>query len=212
MAKAQLKTNFALDARKCLTTTRVDEWCEIRKNPAESETWRPCASYCLAGPVLFEGGKQREKPMTSKQSAIPAPVRLTFRSVEDVLIETDDEDRFLMTMKEAAHACKQAENEKKWQDDFKRFLHKVSQWCEAKAEHVRAGYVGVGDGALNVFICTKSATYNFDIEDELSDLDIELVQAFPWLIAEVVQIPLQVKEDQIFSETAVSVYGDGRAA
>ncbi len=148
---------------------------------------------------------------TKKKTAIPSPVRLTFRSVEEVLVESDDEDRFLMTMKEAAHACMQAETEKKWQDDFKRFLHYVSQWCEARAESVRAGYVGVGDGSLNVFICTHDNAYNFELDDAISELDIALVSEFPWLVAEVLQIPGQIKEDQIFSENAVSVYGDGRA-
>jgi len=73
----------------------------------------------------------------------PEPIRLTFKSIENVLVESDDEDRFLMTMKEAAHACKQAQNQNEWQEDFKRFLHHVSQWCESHKEVVKAGVVGL---------------------------------------------------------------------
>lgn len=150
--------------------------------------------------------------MAADRSAPLRPLHVTFRSVENVLVESDDEDRFLMTMNEAAHACKQAQGRKDWQEDFKRFLHHVSQWCEAHGSRVQAGFVGVGDGALNVFICTSREEYDFDLEDEITALDIELVNRFPWLIAEVMQIPGQVREDQILSDTAVSVYGDGTAA
>lgn len=143
-------------------------------------------------------------------SAPPEPVRLTFRSEQHILVESDNEDRFMMTMREAAYACKQAQDKQEWQDDFKKFLHEVHQWCEAHAGKVEAGYVGVGDGSLNVFVCTKSADYDFDIDDELTELDIDLVKNHPWLVAEVLQIPEQTREDQILSDTAILVYGNGR--
>lgn len=150
--------------------------------------------------------------MARKAAASPPPVRLTFRSEQHVLVEPDNKDRFLITMREAAHACKRAQDERDWQEDFERFLHHVHQWCEAHKAKVRAGFVGVGDGALNIFIFTHAADYDFDLDDQLTTLDTDLVDEFPWLIAEVIQIPASVSEDQTFPESVVIVYGDGKRA
>ncbi|HLN31557.1 MAG TPA: hypothetical protein VK395_27700 [Gemmataceae bacterium] len=149
--------------------------------------------------------------MPKKLDASTQPIHLTFRSVESVLVEPDDEDRFMTTSQEAAFACKQASDKKEWQEDFKRFLHAVSQWCESHKDDVHNGCVGVGDGLLNIFIRTKHKAYNFDLEDELTQLDIDLVKKFPWLVAEVMQLPSNINEDQLFSENAIIVFGDGRS-
>ena len=59
---------------------------------------------------------------------------------------------------------------------------------------------------MNILIYTNRDTYDHDLEDELSDLDIDLVKTFPWLLAEVMQIPALVNEDQAHFESAVTVY------
>jgi hypothetical protein len=42
------------------------------------------------------------------------PIQLTFRSVEQVVVEPDDQDRFVTTAQEAARACQQAQAGKDW--------------------------------------------------------------------------------------------------
>ena len=70
------------------------------------------------------------------------PIYLNFRSVQQVVVEGDKEDRFMMTMREAAYACRQAQDEKEFKEQFDQFLYSVHQWCEARADKIEAGYVG----------------------------------------------------------------------
>lgn len=150
--------------------------------------------------------------MAKERTEAARPIRLSVRSVDRVLVEPGDEDRFLMTAREAAIACKVAQDEKGWQETFDQFLIYVQKWCQAHSDKVAACYVGIGDGSLSVLVCTKTADYDFDFEDVITDLDLDLVKQFAWCIAEVMQVPQQVREGQPSLAKAILVYGDGNRA
>jgi hypothetical protein len=140
------------------------------------------------------------------------PIRLTFRSEMRVVVEPDDEDRFVMTMREAALACKQVADNKAWEEAFDTFLVYLEKWSESHADKVSAVYFSVGDGALNIFVCTPSELYDIELDDIISELDIALVQKFPWLVADVLQIPGSLQGERFPLEKAILVYGDGKRA
>ncbi len=148
----------------------------------------------------------------NKVIAKPGAIRLNFRSEERIVIEPDNKDLFVVTMREAASACSQAQDEKEFAVEFDRFLFHVHQWCEAHADRVQSGCIAIGDGVLNIFIRTKRDRFDFEFDETLSGLDIELVQEFPWLRGDVLQVPASAREDQALSQTAILVYGDGSAA
>lgn len=147
--------------------------------------------------------------MAKERTAAPRPIRLNFRSVEQVLVEPGDEDRFLITAREAARACKVAQDEKEWKETFDQFLIYLQRWCKSHKDKVAACYVGIGDGTLSIVVCTKAAEYDFDFEDVITDLDLDLVKKFPWCVAEVMQVPSSLKDGQPSLEQAIMVYGDG---
>jgi hypothetical protein len=120
----------------------------------------------------------------------------------------DDEDRFVTTAAKAARACKSAAEEKQWNEQFTAFLASIHRWCAVHADRVRAGYVTVGDSSLNVLIGLKEAHYDFDFEDTLVALDMELAERFPQCIAEVLQVPNQEGLTSELSSEALCVYGD----
>lgn len=146
----------------------------------------------------------------AKERTKTRPIHLTYRSVEKVLVEPDDKDRFMITARAAAIACKQAEDEKEWVEKFKQFLLYISQWCAQHDDDVSAAYVDIGDGVLDILICTTGEGYRFDLDDTLTELDLALVKEFPWCIAEVMQVPGKAKEGQMSFEKAILVYGDGK--
>lgn len=141
------------------------------------------------------------------------PIHLTFRSVEQVVVEPDDNDRFVTTAAEAARACQQAQATKEFQDEFKAFLSHIHGWCTAHGKEVESGYVDIGDGGLRVNICMKSDDFDFDFDDLITELDIELAQQFPKCIAEVTQIPREVcRKLDVDAEFSLQVYGDAERA
>ncbi len=143
-----------------------------------------------------------------EQRTATRPIHLNFRSVQQVVVEPADENRFMMTAKEAARACEVAQNEKDLREQFTQVLLYLRQWCLGNAE-VTACCVYPGDGFLNVLICTAGSEYRFNLDDAVTRLDIDLAQQFGWLTAEVIQMPETAREGHISLEKAILVYGDG---
>jgi hypothetical protein len=140
------------------------------------------------------------------------PVQLHFESTKQVVVVADNEDRFVTTSAEAARACKQAQDSVEWNRQWSEFLFHIHEWCKRHDAKVEAGFVTVGDSALNVLICIRGETYDFDLEDELADFDLELCKRFPVCRAEVLQIPNQGEVKTGLSGEAILVYGDGQRA
>lgn len=149
--------------------------------------------------------------MTQDRTASAPPIRLSFRSEQRVVVEPDDKDRFIMTVREAAIACKQAEDNKEWEESFREFLVYLEKWGESHSDRIASVFVYTGDGSLNILVGTTGDSYASDLDDILSDLDITLVKKFPWLIADVMQIPAELRH-RIPFEKAILVYGDGKRA
>ena len=144
-----------------------------------------------------------------KQPAAQKPLKLDFESVEQVLVVPENEDRFITTEREAARACQVAEYGKEWSNQFKDFLSYIHHWCEEHSAIVEAGFVDVGDIGLRVEICINKDSYDFEFDDEITDLDVELGKRFPSCIAEATQIPKQdLLRDAYMSEHVMRVYGN----
>jgi hypothetical protein len=139
------------------------------------------------------------------------PIYLTYRSIEQVVVEPEDQDRFVTTVQEAARACKSAQDGSQWRQQFEAFLAFIHEWCKQRQDRVESGFVDVGDGGLRVSICVTSENFDFDFEDEVTELDIVLAQKFPQCLSEVTQIPRQVAQLLDLSD-AIVAYGDTRPA
>ena len=140
------------------------------------------------------------------------PIHLDVRSVQQVIVHPEDEDRFMMTAKEAARACERAQNEKELREQFSKLLLYLRDWCVTHGNDVRAAYVYSGDGFLNVLICTVGDQYRFDFDDAVTNLDLDLTREFDWLTAEVMQVPDKAREGQASLQKAIIVYGDGSSS
>jgi hypothetical protein len=137
------------------------------------------------------------------------PIQLTFRSVEQVVVEPDDQDRFVTTAQEAARACQQAQAGKDWSGEFNRFLSSVHEWCVGHQDRIESCYVDIGDGGLRVSVCVDADDFDFEFDDEITEFDIKLAEMFPNVLSEVTQIPRQVSLRVELPSSALCVYGDG---
>lgn len=126
-----------------------------------------------------------------------------------------DEDRFFTTSKEAAFACKQAENVKEWREEFARFLAFVNTWCTAHSADVSMAYLGIREDGLKVFLVTPGSEYRFDFDDAVTDLDIQLAQKFTKVPAIVLHVPStpHTNLSSFFPpESALVIYGQQQRA
>lgn len=149
-------------------------------------------------------------PATKKKA-----ISLSFKSTEVVVVTPDDEDRFMTTAREAAHACSAAEDQKEWQDTFEQFLAHLNACCATFGDAVKACYVSAGDDGLRVFMATPGEDYDLSIADRITEIDVDLAKKFPRCPADCVQVPSKPPGslDSFFSvENSLKVYGELRNA
>jgi hypothetical protein len=139
------------------------------------------------------------------------PIVLDFRNVKQpITVCPDDQDRFVTTASDAARACHFFDQLNQWLDDFKGFLAYVHDWAEAHSADVSRVYVAPGLAGLEVFVVTRGDGYRFDLDDDVSRFDLDLVGKFRRCPAHVMQLPDDSNEtlQSFFSpEGALQVYG-----
>lgn len=117
------------------------------------------------------------------------PLKLDFRSERTVVVVPEDEDRFVVSSREAALACRRAADEKDWQNEFRSFLAAVHTWCERHSDSIDGAYLALGDEGLKVFLITAKDEYDFSLDDEVAQLGIELAGSFPDCPTDVLHVP-----------------------
>jgi hypothetical protein len=161
--------------------------------------------------LLFSGGRRKTMSGKTTEMLQTEPIRLDFQSVQQVVATGNDGDRWVTTVREAAHACRSALDQKGWKEEFEAFLSHIHEWAKKHADVVSAAYVGISSEGLTGVIVTKGPEYRLEFDDEVSDLDIELAQRFSNCRADILQTPECDPESRvpyISLHRAVQVYGD----
>lgn len=117
------------------------------------------------------------------------PIRLHFCDQTRVVVTPEDEDRFMTTAAEAALACRNAQNILKWNQEFDGLLRHVHAWCQTMAEDISSAYIGFSGDGLSLFLLSKGTDYRFDLDDVVSDLDIDIANKFEKCPTEVTHFP-----------------------
>jgi hypothetical protein len=144
------------------------------------------------------------------------PMRLNFEDSKSlVLVTPEDKDCFVTTAQYAARACsmvmKSDDQLGAWQAEFERFLAWLNLWSSHNPDVVDRTYVVAVAHGLEVYVVTQGTQYRFEFDDDITGLDLELVERFPTCPAHVMQIPSDTNEnlEAIFSSSAAwQVYGN----
>lgn len=144
------------------------------------------------------------------------PIRIGFGELmRPVVVTPENRDRFVITSEEAARACHQADLEKnklrEWQMHFERYLAHLNAWARDRTDIVSRIYVAAGPDGLQAFIVTPGNEYCFELDDPITELDMEILTKFPDCPSHVMQIPEDPADsvDSFFSaDTALQVHGD----
>lgn len=127
----------------------------------------------------------------------------------NVIVEPEDEDRFVMTAQSAVQACQDRQRRDEAIRTFKgEFLHPLFEWCRQHADQVHACYVPVpSSGCLQVFMVGSAPKYDFALGRVLAALELKLFDA-GWRV-NVLQLPTSAGEDlqtYFSTEGAIEVY------
>jgi hypothetical protein len=106
------------------------------------------------------------------------PIRLDYRiKGGNVVVMPNDEDRFTMTIQEAALACKAGVKQLRFGRQFERtLLPRLGSWMKAHKNKIQKAFLTLGDGRLLFLIVRREVPYDETFENELSDLDISIAR------------------------------------
>jgi hypothetical protein len=148
--------------------------------------------------------------MTSADPQLSSePIRLHFTDQTRVVVTPEDEDRFTTTAAEAVRACKNAQEVLSWREEFEKFLTHVYGWCRTR-ETIAKAYLAFSDEGLELFILTRGSEYRFDLDDDISELDLDLGKGFKKCPTEITQLPeTPVRSLHAFFDpgSALEIYG-----
>lgn len=138
----------------------------------------------------------------------PNPVIRVTQSGGQVMVEPNDEDRFVMTAQSAVRACPDRQRQEESIRLFKQeFLTPLMEWCSNNASRVRACYIPVPRGHIQVFMLGTLPRYDFGLSKDLAALELQLADK-GWNI-NILQLPAAEPEElQAFfnPEGALEVY------
>jgi hypothetical protein len=128
----------------------------------------------------------------NKTSARRAPVKLDYRDGE-VMVTPTDRDVFFISAERAAQACREAVQA---DERVARFTHELlvplRKWCADRTGRVSACFIPLPAGHVCVFVVTPSPRFDFDLAEEVAELERALAQA-GWRVS-VSQLPASDEE------------------
>jgi len=134
------------------------------------------------------------------------PVRLDyFEKGRQVVIRPKDNDVFVRSVEQIVEACVIGERTLQRAFQFKRQLEdglftKLAQWLTGNKHRVRKAFLAPHEGGLMFLVIKIGAKYDRDLEDSLTDLDIDVANSpeFDLLRLDVMCLP------EVSTETALS--------
>jgi hypothetical protein len=106
------------------------------------------------------------------------PIRLIFgKKDRKVFVEAENHDRFMMSINEAARACQRATQTGAYKEQCQELLRRLARWLLGRQDKVETAFVSIQEADLLFVVVQKTATYDEDLEEALTDLDIEVANS-----------------------------------
>lgn len=133
-----------------------------------------------------------ETDVSTNAANLSPVIRLSAsRADGKVLVHTDSNDKFLLTMEEAVKACRAWNHLAEFHRQMDELMGKLSEWVRENAHRAKEAYLGVKPSGLLFLVVMSGKKFDESLEDSLTDLDIEVANSrdFSHLRLDVMAIP-----------------------
>lgn len=146
--------------------------------------------------------------MSVKQTQ-PDPVRITAEKDADrpFIIHPEDDDLFVRTGREVIEACRLNISLELWLKELQGVFDTVIRWSTERRDRVRACFCEPRGSKMVFFFVTGSNRFDFDLADELADLNTRVVNGFNIGMVEMLQIPEAELDRFVNVDTSRPIYG-----
>jgi len=128
------------------------------------------------------------------------------------VLHPDNDDLFVQTGKQIIEACRLNIGIKVWLDELRAVIDHVSSWCSQRATHIRSCLASPRGGKIVFFFIPPGEHFDFDLADDMSNLNREIIQQFNIGMIEVYQLPWAEVWNFMHADSARLIYGEQPSA
>ncbi|MEK6238849.1 MAG: replication protein [Planctomycetales bacterium] len=114
----------------------------------------------------------------------------------DIQFVTKKDDKFMVTTQDALNACKATENSVRFTHQFQDLVDHLYEWTTERLSQIATAYLTVRQDDVLFLIVQKDVPYNKQLSDDLTALDLEVVNSDLYDLVEmnVLSIPCVSRE------------------
>ncbi len=124
-----------------------------------------------------------------------------------VLVHPANNDIFVMTGQQAIRACQLGISIQVWVEEFTSMTDFARRWCQERADRVLACYVAPRSNRVVLHVIPASDAFDFDLAEQLVELQTQIAQQFRIGHCEVGQIPRTEMDRFINLDAAQKIHG-----
>lgn len=146
--------------------------------------------------------------MQSKIGTTPIQLRAA-DDARSVVVTPEDEDRFVVTCRDAVRAVQVHVGEKAAVEELRSMLDYVRERLTGLSQ-VSACYAAPREGQIVFFVVPGQDKMDFALSESLTELDLELAEKFQVYRCEILQIPSAALGTFLDPSLKVQIYGENR--
>jgi hypothetical protein len=127
-----------------------------------------------------------------------------------VLLRSVDNDAFIRTGKQVIAGCTLGISIDLWIDELNSLIAHVQNWAEGHKTSVSACFIEPRPRCVMLFFVPASTSFDFDLADELVELNARLMKDFNVGMVETHQIPERELDRFLNRDVARQIYADPR--
>lgn len=120
--------------------------------------------------------------------------------VTGVVVETNEEDRFVLSLQDAIQACRSIEKANEYLSQLSGVFRRLTTWLNERPEKIDRAYLSLSGDGLDFTIVQRSNRFDPEIDEPLVDLDISIAKSeeFNLITLDVMSLPY-CDEDNVLS-------------
>jgi len=124
------------------------------------------------------------------------------------LLHPENDDLFVRTGKQVIDACRLGISVELWLQELRGMFSDVAKWATERKQKIRGCYASPRAARVTLFFIPTAEQFDFDLADELTELNTRLVKQFNIGMIETHQIPWAEWDRFLDPESARAIYGD----